>query len=244
MLKRLSCGLAVQILLMASANAACPTFPYTFSNGSTADASQVNANFTNVTSCFAPLANPSFTGNGAISGGLNVTGVLSTSSTMAITGYGATGHTYGSTWQPTSDAQPFPLVFLNAAGSGVGWITTSSTATTYASVSDRRLKENITPTTRGLDVLMRVEIDDFYYINDPNKTRTQGFIAQDLYKIYPEAVAVGGDNPKTQPWGVDYGRLTPLLVRAVQELKAVNDGQAKAIAELRDELDAYKKAHP
>lgn len=50
-------------LALASAHAACPTFPYSFSNGSTADANQVNANFNNVITCFAPLANPSFTGN-------------------------------------------------------------------------------------------------------------------------------------------------------------------------------------
>lgn len=56
-------GLVVSVLLMGSAQAACPNFPNTFSNGSTADANLINANFINVITCFAPLANPLFTGN-------------------------------------------------------------------------------------------------------------------------------------------------------------------------------------
>jgi len=39
------------------------TVTYSFSNGSTADANQVNKNFSDLFNCAAPLANPSFTGN-------------------------------------------------------------------------------------------------------------------------------------------------------------------------------------
>ena len=48
--------------------------------------------------------------------------------------------------------------------------------------------------------------------------RQQGFIAQELYKYYPDAVVVGGDNVFLDPWLVDYGRLTPLLAKAIQDL--------------------------
>jgi len=45
----------------------CAGYPYTFSNGTTADATQVNADFNSILSCantyLAPLANPNFTGN-------------------------------------------------------------------------------------------------------------------------------------------------------------------------------------
>lgn len=45
----------------------CGSYPYTFSNGTTADASQVNSNFTTVLNCantlLAPLASPGFSGN-------------------------------------------------------------------------------------------------------------------------------------------------------------------------------------
>lgn len=33
----------------------------------------------------------------------------------------------------------------------------------------------------------------------------------------PEAVSVGGDDPKEKSWGVDYSKLTPLLVKSLQE---------------------------
>ena len=45
-------------------------------------------------------------------------------------------------------------------------------------------------------------------------------LAQDVAKVYPEAVHAGGDDPQLEPWMIDYGRLTPLLIRAVQELTA------------------------
>jgi hypothetical protein len=38
-----------------------------------------------------------------------------------------------------------------------------------------------------------------------------------LHQVYPEAVAVGGEDVKTQPWGVDYAKMTPILTKAVQE---------------------------
>lgn len=47
---------------VASVAQATCSFPYTFSNGTTADANQVNANFNYTTNCFAPVLNPSFNG--------------------------------------------------------------------------------------------------------------------------------------------------------------------------------------
>jgi len=89
-------------------------------------------------------------------------------------------------------------------------------ATSFINTSDRRLKENIKPTHYGLDSVMKMQVVDYTYKADPKKPQT-GFIAQDLHQVYPEAVAVGGADLKTQPWGVDYAKLTPILTKAVQE---------------------------
>jgi len=35
-----------------------------------------------------------------------------------------------------------------------------------------------------------------------------------------EAVTVDGANANENPWGVDYGKITPLLVKAIQEQQA------------------------
>ncbi|MFA5062998.1 MAG: tail fiber domain-containing protein, partial [Candidatus Omnitrophota bacterium] len=112
-----------------------------------------------------------------------------------------------------------------AAGTNIGSVSSDAgwTRINFNTTSDYRLKENIAPTSRGLKELMSIPVDDFNFISDPGKKKIQGFIAQELYKAYPEAVTVGGNNPKTEPWMVDYARLTPLLVKSVQELKGEND---------------------
>src|SRR5690606_30727666 len=111
---------------------------------------------------------------------------------------------------------------------------------------------NITPSQQGLDLLLKIPVYDFNYIFDPEKQRVQGFVAQDLYEVYPQVVTVGGDDPKTQPWQVDYGKMTPLLVRSVQDIAGALDGvkvrceaneQAvnREIASLKSQLEAVKE---
>ena len=110
------------------------------------------------------------------------------------------------------------IVFHNASGAYAGYIYQSaSTSVGFVQSSDLRLKENIVPTAVGLSTLMQINIRDFNFIADTNKIKTQGFIAQELYPLYPAAVAVGDDD-EIKPWGVDYGRLTPLIIKSVQEL--------------------------
>lgn len=76
---------------------------------------------------------------------------------------------------------------------------------------------------------MKIGVVDYNYISDEAKTRTTGFIAQDLYKVYPEAVSKGNEDVKVKAWMVDYSKLTPLLVKAVQD-------QQKEIAALKAQL--------
>jgi len=130
------------------------------------------------------------------------------------------------------------IQFGNANGV-IGSITTSGTATAYNTSSDRRLKENITTTTAGLATLMRIPVNDFNFVSDPSK-RMQGFIAQDLYNYYPEAVNVGGDDPAKNPWSVDYGRITPLLVKGIQEQQNQMQEQQKQLQKQQREIENLK----
>lgn len=95
--------------------------------------------------------------------------------------------------------------------------------------SDRRLKENITETHYSIADLMKIEVKDYNFKADKNKKSETGFIAQDLYKILPYAVHVGGADEKINPWAVNYAGLTPVLVKAIQE-------QQKEIAALKAQL--------
>lgn len=124
------------------------------------------------------------------------------------------------------------FMFGNGTAPSVGTITTNGSSTAYNTTSDRRLKTDIHDTARGLDDLMKVQVRDFRFKADPSKTMVQGFIAQDLYQVYPEAVTVGGEDASKHPWNVDYGRMTPLVVKSIQDLKARNDHLEARVAEL------------
>jgi Chaperone of endosialidase len=90
--------------------------------------------------------------------------------------------------------------------------TTNPTGVVYGTTSDLRLKENIRPTAKGLNDVMRIQVSDFNFKSKPGSTET-GFIAQQLYTVLPEVVTQGGTDPSKDPWTVDYGRVTPLLTR-------------------------------
>ncbi len=150
---------------------------------------------------------------------------------LLVLHYAGGGTEYGIDFLPAAN-NTSAAVFFNAAVSEIGNINTTSTATAYNTTSDRRLKENITDTALGLDALKRISVRDFHFISDPQKIKTQGFIAQELYTIYPYAVTVGGDDPNTNPWSVDYGRLTPLIIKSIQEQQGqISDisGQLSAV---------------
>ena len=105
--------------------------------------------------------------------------------------------------------------------STIGTVSVGSGATSvvYGTTSDVRLKENIRPTAKGLNDVMRIQVSDFNFKSTPGRIET-GFIAQQLYTVVPEAVHQGGTNPATDPWMADYGRVTPLLTRAIQDQQA------------------------
>lgn len=100
-------------------------------------------------------------------------------------------------------------------------------AVTYNTTSDERLKENFLDTQYGLDDLLDINVLQYNYIEFPEDTTT-GFTAQNLLEVYPEAVndpsagnvemgLVEGDSD-FKYMGVDYGKVTPLIVKSVQDL--------------------------
>lgn len=107
--------------------------------------------------------------------------------------------------------------------------------------SDIRLKENITNTKYGLANLMKISVKDYEYKNKKGQTVT-GFMAQDLYKIYPDAVYVGNDEKDASgkllnPWTVDYGRVTPLIVKSVQEQQEEIDTLKQQVNQLQKQVE-------
>jgi hypothetical protein len=112
------------------------------------------------------------------------------------------------------------IVSIRKAGTAVGSISVTATATAYNTSSDYRLKENVTPVSDGIIRLQQLKPSRFNFIADPD-TVVDGFIAHEVQTIVPEAItgekdAVDDDgNPEYQ--GIDQSKLVPLLTAALQE---------------------------
>jgi hypothetical protein len=102
----------------------------------------------------------------------------------------------------------------------VGTITTNGTTTTYGTSSDYRLKENVQPMTGGLDIIAALKPVTYDWIAD--QTTGEGFIAHELQAVIPAAVVGEKDalnkDGNINPQNVDFGKIVPHLVAAIQEL--------------------------
>jgi hypothetical protein len=123
------------------------------------------------------------------------------------------------------------VVFRNSSNGVIGTITrvTTTNAVAYNTSSDQRLKSNIADASPVLDKLMAVKVRQFDW-TDGNLHQDAGFVAQELAPVLSGIVTEG----RTQDdwWQIDYARLTPYLVKAVQELKAENDSLKSRIEAL------------
>jgi len=112
--------------------------------------------------------------------------------------------------------------FYNPNGK-VGSITTSASATAYATSSDYRLKENVASLSSAMTRLGQLNPSRFNFISEPNQT-VDGFIAHEVSDVVPEAVVGDKDavdeNGNIIPQGIDQSKLVPLIVAALQELEA------------------------
>lgn len=136
------------------------------------------------------------------------------------------------------------IQFETPNGDYCGRIRQSGTsAVEYVSASDERLKTQIVPTKYGLDDLMRIQVKDYYYKADRKREDLHtGFLAQQLYECYPKAVDVGGEDVTEEPWGVAYGSLTPLLVKAVQDQQEVIESLLERIETLEKTISVVKSS--
>ena len=110
--------------------------------------------------------------------------------------------------------------FLSLVSNGLrGSITVAGGGVAFNTTSDERLKEHIRPSAKGLGEVMKIQVSDYNYKASPGREET-GFIAQQLNTVFPNAVTPGGEDPAKNPWTVDYARVTPVLVKAIQEQQA------------------------
>ena len=117
-------------------------------------------------------------------------------------------------------------------------------STTWAQISDVRIKENIRPISDSLDKILALSPCHFEYKTNLGKIKT-GFIAQEFEQVLPGHVIESPVSEEYKKFIPEEGEtiksidadLIPYLVKATQELKSEKDAE---IAELRAQIEALK----
>jgi hypothetical protein len=120
-------------------------------------------------------------------------------------------------------------------GDEIGHISNTSGTFALTDPSDKRLKIDIADSkVDGLKVVNDIRVVEFRRkkAGPASHLIPAGFIAQELQKVYPEAVS---EDPETGMLGVSKEGLVPVLIQAVQTL-------SKQVKDLQKEIIHLKKA--
>ena len=153
----------------------------------------------------------------------------------------------------------YPAIYFRKDGAQRGNILVTTSGTTYNTVSDYRLKEDVVPMVGALAKVSALKPVTYKWKS--SGLEGQGFIAHELAEICPDAVtgdkdAVGEEQYEVTPavkdeegntvieavmgtriapvyQGIDTSFLVATLTAAIQELKAIVDAQGAEIAALK-----------
>jgi len=118
----------------------------------------------------------------------------------------------------------YAMYILNGGGGEVGKISYTSTAVTYATTSDHRVKESITYDFDATTRLKQLKPCRFNFISDETNTLVDGFLAHEAQAVVPECVTgthneVDADGNAVMQ-GIDQSKIVPLLTKTILELEA------------------------
>lgn len=113
-----------------------------------------------------------------------------------------------------------------------------STGSAWTNVSDIRLKDIHGPYDKGLAEILKLQPVLYNYKKDnprgnPSDQTYTGFIAQDVMKVFPEAVTQGADGY----YNFSMHHINVALVNAVQELSKTSDGMNDTQTAMNDAAD-------
>jgi hypothetical protein len=129
----------------------------------------------------------------------------------------------------TATGNGYVAFYYNATYIG-GITQNGTTAVTYATSSDYRLKKDVKPMVGALDKVTQLKPVTFTWKSD--NTAGQGFIAHELAEVVPDCVVgekdavetytdeEGNEQTRIKPQGIDTSFLVATLTAAIQELTA------------------------
>ncbi len=130
------------------------------------------------------------------------------------------------------------FIYFRNQGSTIGSIIGSNggNMVSYNTSSDYRLKTDFKG-YNGLDLVNKIKTYDYAWKRD--SSRMYGFVAHELQEVIPYLVSGTKDavdaNGKIIPQSVDYSKLTPILVKAIQEQDVKIKKQEGDIKKLSDD---------
>lgn len=155
-----------------------------------------------------------------------------TSTTFSVDGFRASNsgisvsRTSGTVFDVNRNGSDGNTLAFYKAGTNVGTISVSGSATAYNTSSDARLKD-VTGEARGLEVINVLNPVAYNWKKDGKAD--EGLIAQEVLNIVPNAVS-GSEEDMYQ---MDYSKLITPLVKAIQE-------QQEQIEQLKTEIQTLK----
>jgi hypothetical protein len=169
---------------------------------------------------------------GTVETGFGVTIAASSGLFLADIGSSANGIT-----RPSASHSYNALRMDNSGAVQIGAISVGTTGGSilYGGSSDYRMKENIQVMEKGLERVKKLNPVKFTWKEEFGGGENEGFIAHEIQEAgWNEGVVGEKDGEEMQL--VDYGKLTPLLVKAIQE-------QQEQIESLQQEIEALKNGN-
>ena len=139
-------------------------------------------------------------------------------------------------WQMGIGANPNYRLYFTALNGAVSFI--DATSCNYVSISDKKYKKDIHSIRSVLPKLMELNPVSYKMKEQLTDELTYGFLAQELQKVFPDAVKTFD---KSGALGISYTHLIPLTVSAIQEQQKIIENQQAQIDELKKLVDQLVK---
>jgi hypothetical protein len=127
-------------------------------------------------------------------------------------------------------------LFIRANGSNGVYM--SANATSWTNNSDERLKNINSNIENAVEKLLTLRTVNFSWKADETNKENLGLIAQDVEVVFPQVIDKSKINEnkgdEIEYLGVRYTEMIPVLVKAIQELKAENDALKTRIETLEN----------
>ncbi len=159
-----------------------------------------------------------------------------------VVNYSGNSSTGGIMFNDVDGGAIYEACYFRKDGAQRGYIRVTTSGTTYATVSDYRLKQDVAPMTGALAKV--AALNPCTYKWKESGSSSQGFIAHELQAVVPECVTGEKDavdaegNPQYQ--GIDTSFLVATLTAAIQEQQAIINAQQAALTALTARVEALE----